>query len=78
MVQVERTQRKPGGSMSQAGVSSNWLNVYGEICFLIRDQSNEALVVASPQVHLKAHKSGNVHNTMLPRLGPAVVLGAVI
>lgn len=48
MVQVERTQRKPGGSMSQAGVSSNWLNVYGEICFLIRDQSNEALVVASP------------------------------
>lgn len=33
--------------MSQAGVSSNWLNVYG-ICFLIRDQSNEALVAASP------------------------------
>lgn len=33
--------------MSQAGVSSNWLNVYG-IGFLIRDQSNETLVAASP------------------------------
>lgn len=48
MIQVERTQRKSGGSMSQAGVSSNWLNVYREICFLIRYQSNEALVATSP------------------------------